>query len=250
MFISIVIPAWNEADQLLNNLPVLIKRLEQSCAEYDWEVIVCDNNSSDATAEVATEYGAKVIFEPVNQISRARNAGGGIAEGEWLLFIDADTLPSVDLLNETVELCLSKEFIGCGSTVVVAGGTVLNKLRMERLNPLFRLFNFCGGAYMLVEKEAFDRINGFSVGLYSYEEIDFVIRLKRFARKEGKRFTVLHRYPAITSGRKGDYTLSSLIRMFFSNVAAVILFLLHIILPTSWMQKIGRSLLGYWYTNK
>ncbi|MEL6822388.1 MAG: glycosyltransferase, partial [Calditrichota bacterium] len=211
MFLTVIIPAWNEAEQISVNLPLLKQRLEQSFAGYDWEVIVCDNNSSDATAEVATEHGAKVLFEPENQISRARNTGAAAAKGEWLLFIDADTLPSADLLGETKEVCLTEEFLGCGSTVNVVGGTLLNKLRMERLNPLFRLLNFCGGAYLLVERDAFESIGGFSIGLYAYEEIDFVMRLKRYARKKGKRFMVLHHYPVVTSGRKGDYKPSSLL---------------------------------------
>ncbi|MEQ1603398.1 MAG: glycosyltransferase [Pyrinomonadaceae bacterium] len=38
-----------------------------------YEIIVCDNNSSDATAEIARLLGCEVVFEPLNQISRARN---------------------------------------------------------------------------------------------------------------------------------------------------------------------------------
>jgi len=41
------------------------------------ELIVCDNNSTDRTAEIARAAGAAVVFEPVNQIARARNSGGG-----------------------------------------------------------------------------------------------------------------------------------------------------------------------------
>ncbi|MCS1408013.1 MAG: hypothetical protein M2R45_01177 [Verrucomicrobia subdivision 3 bacterium] len=39
---------------------------------WNWEVIVCDNNSSGRTAQVAATEGARVIFEPQNQIGRAR----------------------------------------------------------------------------------------------------------------------------------------------------------------------------------
>ena len=34
---------------------------------FDWEIIVCDNNSSDRTAEIAAQEGANVVFEPINQ---------------------------------------------------------------------------------------------------------------------------------------------------------------------------------------
>jgi len=53
-------------------------------------VIVVDNNSTDRTGELARAV-ARRRFEPINQISRARNAGGRHASGDWLLFVDADS---------------------------------------------------------------------------------------------------------------------------------------------------------------
>ena len=42
---------------------------------FSWEIIVCDNNSTDKTGEIAGKMGARIAFEPINQISRARNTG-------------------------------------------------------------------------------------------------------------------------------------------------------------------------------
>ena len=56
-------------------------------AGYEWELMVCDNNSSDTTAAIARASGARVVFEPVNQIGRARNTGAAAATGEWLVFV-------------------------------------------------------------------------------------------------------------------------------------------------------------------
>ena len=53
------------------------------------------------------------MFEPVNQIARARNAGAAAASGDWLMFVDADSYPSVELLREVREAMQS----GC-----LAGG--------------------------------------------------------------------------------------------------------------------------------
>ena len=58
------------------------------------ELIVCDNNSSDATPAIAAAAGARVVFEPVNQIGRARNAAAAAATGDWLVFVDADSHPT------------------------------------------------------------------------------------------------------------------------------------------------------------
>ena len=44
-----------------------------------------------------------MVFEPVNQIARARNTGAAAATGDWLVFIDADSHPSAELFAEVAE---------------------------------------------------------------------------------------------------------------------------------------------------
>jgi glycosyltransferase involved in cell wall biosynthesis len=94
--ISVIIPAFNE-ERLLGESLVQVNAAMAAFARRGWpaELIVCDNKSTDRTAEVARAAGASVIFEPVNQIGRARNRGAEAATGEWLIFIDADTHPLV-----------------------------------------------------------------------------------------------------------------------------------------------------------
>ncbi|MBV7328334.1 glycosyltransferase family 2 protein [Chloroflexi bacterium TSY] len=101
MLLSVILPAFNGEKYLGRTL----ERIEQAFREnqhpdLSWEIIVCDNNSTDGTAEVAAERGAKVVFEPHNQIARARNTGAALARGEWLLFVDADSHPSPGLIAE------------------------------------------------------------------------------------------------------------------------------------------------------
>lgn len=251
MLISVIVPAYNEAKFLRQTLGEIRHAIEANARDgLSWEIVVCDNNSRDETALIAQESGAVVVFEPINQISRARNTGASIAQGEWLLFIDADSYPSSELMADTLVVIQEGQFIGCGTTVLVEGGTLFNKLRMERLNPLFRLFNWSGGAFLLVQRQAFQAIGGFSMDLYAYEEVDFVMRLKRYGRNQNKKFTVLHRHPVITSGRKGDIGFFSLGRLFVSNFLAVILFGLHYLLPKAVVRKLGSRLLGYWYDQR
>lgn len=251
MLLSIVIPAFNEAEGLEETIKRIQFALEENADKaFSWEIIVCDNNSTDQTAAVAARAGATVVFEEQNQISIARNKGAEIAEGEWLLFIDADTYPPPELIADVLELITSATCVGCGATVEVENGTLFNKLRMERLNPLFRLFNLCGGAFLLCERSAFEMIRGFSLDLYAYEEIDFVLRLKRHGRQKRKKFHVLYEHPVITSGRKGEYRLSRITALLVSNFAAVILFGLHYLLPGKVIKKLGSRMLGYWYDNR
>ena len=92
--ISIVVPAFNE-ERLLGESLAQMKSAAGVFVRQGWEVelIVCDNNSTDRTAEIARAAGALVVFEPVNQIARARNRGAAAATGDWLIFVDADSHP-------------------------------------------------------------------------------------------------------------------------------------------------------------
>ena len=96
MKISIILPAFNE-EKLVERSLQSIRCAATAFSRLGWEheIIVCDNNSTDRTAELARKQSARVVFEPVNQISRARNAGAAAATGEWFLFVDADSFPSV-----------------------------------------------------------------------------------------------------------------------------------------------------------
>ena len=100
MRISIVIPAFNEEKFIARSLRK-IKAATDAFSELGWgnEIIVCDNNSTDRTADKARAAGARVVFEPVNQISRARNRGAAKASGDWLLFVDADCVVHEDTLT-------------------------------------------------------------------------------------------------------------------------------------------------------
>ena len=251
MIFSIIIPAYNESKYLESTLTRLTKVFSDiELKQSDWEIIVCDNNSTDNTREIAKDNGAKVVFEPENQISKARNKGAEVAEGDWLIFVDADTYPHKELIKELLVVIDSNKYIGCGTTIEVIDGTLFNKLRLERMNPIYRLFKFSGGAFILCKKDAFIEINGFSSNLYVYEEIDFVIRLKKYGKKKNKKFTVLSNYPVLTSGRKGDYNLRSMLRLFVSGLIAPILLLLNYIVPKRFVKLIGNKMLTYWYSDR
>src|SRR5712691_9363869 len=101
MKISIIIPAFNE-EKLIGETLRRITSAGKVFSELGWEseLIVCNNNSTDRTGELAQAAGARVVFEPVNQIARARNKGAEVAGGDWLLFIDADSHPQPELLAD------------------------------------------------------------------------------------------------------------------------------------------------------
>ncbi len=120
--LSIVIPAFNE-EKLLGRCLAAVAEAASALRELgcDHEVVVCDNHSTDRTSEIAAAAGAKVVFEPVNQIGRARNTGAASATGDWLLFLDADSFPSPALFADLAGAMTSGRYLGGGANVVLEG---------------------------------------------------------------------------------------------------------------------------------
>lgn len=87
--ISVVIPALNEETYITDSL----KSLKEQDYTGDYEIIVVDNQSSDRTAEIARNLGAKVVCcQERNGIARVRHAGAAAARGDIIVQGDADTV--------------------------------------------------------------------------------------------------------------------------------------------------------------
>lgn len=102
--ISVVVPTYNRLETLAHVVPTL---LAQDLARDAYEVLICDSNSSDGTAEYLAQVSERhptVRHLPGAYSGRAaaRNAGIAAASGEIVLFNDADILASNDLLSTHV----------------------------------------------------------------------------------------------------------------------------------------------------
>lgn len=197
MRISVVVPAFNEEKLLAETLACIRSAIKPLA--WDAELIVCDNNSTDRTAEIARAAGARVVFEPVNQIARARNTGAAQASGEWLVFVDADCLPTKELFWDLRETITGGHCVGGGSTVQMDSDDAFAKCAVWMWNRVSRATGWAAGSFIFCRAAAFLEIGGFSEKLYASEEIDFSRRLKR----RGK-MLILHRHPLRTSGRKAQ----------------------------------------------
>ena len=119
---ALIIPAFNEEAYL----PATLAAAREAMAgvnPFPGELIVVDNHSTDRTAEIAREHGAdRVVYEPVNQISRARNAGARAAMENpncaFLVFLDADTHLPPELLRQALEALSSEKVCGGGAITV------------------------------------------------------------------------------------------------------------------------------------
>ncbi|MEZ5421412.1 MAG: glycosyltransferase, partial [Vicinamibacterales bacterium] len=203
MTISVLVPAYNEAGGLPRTLPAIAAAMEAFRARgWAAELIVCDNNSTDATPEIARALGATVVFEPVNQIARARNRAAAAATGDWLVFVDADSLPSRELFANMAELIAGGRTLAGGATVVMDDRRWWARMMVAGWNWTSRLARWAAGSLMFVEAAAFREVGGFNAALYAGEEIDLFRHLKRRARRAGLAIRILHEHPLSTSARK------------------------------------------------
>ena len=83
--ISIIIPTYNEAD----NLPLLLSDL--STLKKDGEFIIVDCGSNDRTIDIAKIYGVKILKSKEKNRGLQLSIGANNAEGEWFIFLHADS---------------------------------------------------------------------------------------------------------------------------------------------------------------
>lgn len=207
---SVIVPAYNEQAWLDASLPALKKAMET--VDVPGEIIVVDNNSSDRTAAVARQHGARVVFEPINQISRARNAGAKCARGAYLVFLDADTLLPPELLHSVLDKLRSGNCCGGGALVVMDHAIPwYTRWILLGWNSIAVRWKLAAGCFIYCLREGFDAVGGFSQRVFASEEIWFSRSLCRWGRTRGMAFEVLREPRVVTSARKmQDHPLRNL----------------------------------------
>ena len=201
---SLIIPAYNEEAYL----PALLNSVETARTCYTGgpdaiEVVVADNNSSDATADLARLNGCRVVREEKRVIAAVRNAGARNAKGQVLVFVDADNIMHPDTFN-AIDTSLS-------TGKVVAGATGVKMQRMSfgiavtygLMVPLVWLTRMDTGV-VFCRREDFETIGGYNEKLLFAEDVQFLWDLMRLGRKRGQKLTRITSARAIFSTRKFD----------------------------------------------
>jgi glycosyltransferase involved in cell wall biosynthesis len=201
---SVIIPAYNEEAWLDKTLAAL--GIAMNAVPMRGEVIVVNNNSDDKTPEIASQSGATIVFEPVNQISRARNAGARAASGKYLIFLDADTILAPELLKTALEYLSDNTCCGGGGRVVFDTELPWFARGVDAFwNKIAVRFGMAAGCFVYCLKQAFDDIGGFNEQVYASEEIWFSRRLSRWGKQHGMTFRIIPNPMLITSSRKLEW---------------------------------------------
>jgi len=210
--ISFIIPAHNEQAGIGLTLEAIHEAARAAGQPY--EIMVVDDASTDATAEIARQHGATLL--PVNhrQIAATRNSGGRAAHGDRLFFVDADTTINPRVVAAALRV-MDKGAAGGGAPARFEGDVPLYApLLLWWLGWFLRLAGIAGGAFLFCTREAFHAVGGFDERLFGAEDAAMSWALRR----EG-RFVVLWRHVR-TSGRRtrgirGLQMLATLILMGF-----------------------------------
>ena len=216
--ISFIVPAHNEEHELPSTLRQLIAAADAVAKPY--ELIVVDDDSSDATAGIAEEFGAQIARVKLRQIAAVRNAGARVAKGDIFFFVDADTH-----INATaVAAALRALDAGC------VGGSA--RLKLDSAVPLWanifiKLFcavyfamNLGVGAFIFVRRKHFETVGGFDEQYFAGEEMYLTLSLRKLGR-----FVIL-KEPVTTSARKvrmhsGRHLFRQWIGMMFGGKGAL-----------------------------
>jgi glycosyltransferase involved in cell wall biosynthesis len=204
--LSVIVPVRNQAGPLSR----LLARLRDQAIPPDWqvEVIVVDNSSTDQTADVIKASPFTYVLCTELGSGAARNAGVRASRGSLLYFMDADTLPGSDEHFATATQIAGR--IGTDRFGAFGGAVVIPP--HQRWNPVAiadhwacwfnwhpgrepqRTNLFQPGLSLVVTRRAFDAVGGFDNSLTIMQDMEFQHRLMRrgFALFFTPRLVVMH----------------------------------------------------------
>lgn len=150
--VSVVVPAYNAETNIGSCLDALI---HQTYPRDLYEIIVIDDGSRDATAETVKEYSVRYFCQENKGPAAARNHGAQQADGEILLFTDADCIPDTNWIEEML-----KPFQN--ARIAAVKGAYRNE--NQRLLARFAQIEFEERYALLSQEESIDMIDTYSAG--------------------------------------------------------------------------------------
>ncbi len=198
MLLSIVIPTLDEAGQLGSTLGAI----NGEGGGLKIEIIIADGGSGDATRDVATAAGARVITAAPGRGPQLR-AGAAAAKGAWLMFLHADTRPAPGWRGHVAAFITDPRNRERAATFRFAlDDDGAPARRLERM--VAWRFRALGLAYgdqgLIIAQEFYTRLGGFAPKVLM-EDVDMVRRIgrKRLVMLDCKAITSAQRY------REGGY---------------------------------------------
>lgn len=207
--LSVVIPAWNEADNLARLLPQMHKVLTDLGRVY--EIIVVDNHSADGTEGVCTAAGAVLVQQAERGYGGALWSGFRRAQGEYILTMDADLshtpdfVPSIWNHRAEAEVIIASRYVAGGTTDMPRYRHVLSiilnfvytrllSLSVKDISSGFRLYRTAILRDLALQSNDFDALEEILIKCYARGYRIAEIPFRYVPRDQGKSKVKLLRF--------------------------------------------------------
>lgn len=179
--ISIIIPAHNEENYLRQTLHSIKNQTFQ-----DYETIVVANGCTDGTERLVIKRAddkLKLFSLPQANVSLARNKGAEMAQGDILLFLDADTLLEPEVLQK-----INQDFLENYAIATTKVKPDDDQLRYNFLMAAKNFYNRTGlytasSGALICRKDDFDSVGGYNPELKVMEHRELIHKLRSKGKK-------------------------------------------------------------------
>ena len=224
---SIIIPTYNEADQIANT----IKIVQDANDQHQIEIIVADGGSTDDTINVAQQCGATVVRSERKGRAAQMNKGASVAKHNMFYFLHADSIPPNNFTTQILRAYKNGAKSGCFRLAFDYEHWFL------KANAWFTRFNVnavrFGDQSLFVTKEVFQKSGGFREDLLMMEDQEIIHRIKKYGR-----FKVMNDYVTTSARKYLDNGIYRLQAIFFR-----IWFLYYLHYPQERLLKLHRKLI-------
>lgn len=233
--ISVVIPTLNADARLGECLNALVAPALDGVVK---EVIVVDGGSADATLPMADSFGTRILTAPPGRGGQLRR-GAEAAQGEWLLFLHADTVLEEGWAEEALQFIkahpdkaavFTLQFDAKGlAPKLVAGGAMLRTKFMK--TPY-------GDQGLLISKELYEDIGGYAE-MPLMEDVEFI---RRLMKQKGPQALCVLKAQAVTSAER--YERDGYVRRVMKNLTTLTRYFLGVApekLAQSYSRSVNRS---------
>jgi len=175
--VSVVIPTFQEGKYIAVTLSKLVN------IKPIIEIVVVDGGSQDNTVNIAKKFTDKVYQIQERGISRARNHGAKQANGDILLFLDADVYPPPNFVEKVLETFNNPKVVGATCHIMPTQSRLAELAFFKFYNLLIQLCTkfkpHSRGEFLAVRKNDFLKVNGFDENMPCLEDHDLAYRLSK-----------------------------------------------------------------------
>jgi len=194
--VSFIVPCLNEE----KHIGKLLQSIYENVKNVNYELIIVDNGSTDNSIEIIKSYNAKLVIDKNKTIGGLRNVGAELSVGDFLIFLDADTIITKnwneEILTTFNQMNEVKMVTGSRCSIGISPSFIENNWFKPMMNE--NNSNYINSAHLIVKKKDFFEIGQFSISLVTAEDYDFCKRAREngFKIVNNPKLIVIHEgYP-------------------------------------------------------